>query len=664
MVRSPSDGARFADLYVELETIGRGSFGEVLKVRRREDDKELVCKVLRYGTMKEKERQLVVSEVNILRGLRHPHIVRYHDRVIDKASAKLYIMMEYCEGGDLGKLIKRKRREHGCIDEPRVWRALAQLLQAFEECHGHREGGELRPILHRDIKPCNIFLDAAGNIKVGDFGLAKELDACDQFATTNVGTPFYMSPELISEKRYNEKSDVWSIGCLVYELCALRPPFEALNVVSLGQKITLGRFARIPQRYSDELHDIIKRMLTLSPTERPSVVQLLEHPRLQRYLATRAPPVAAAERRVSAPSAQPAPSSEALAQAQVPAAQAEQRQKDVEAYIAAKLAELKRREEDLTRRERALEVRDQDVRFREKVVAKWERDLEGRGAAQAQAQLPPRNAAATAAAAQTQSADRRASLGALPPQPLQRPPQHQPPPPHEPGLARASVEASSPTLPAAARLNAAPEMAPPAGERRRSSERFDYAPSSRLEHPPSSRLEHAPSSRHEYVPSSRLDYPSSRRESSGAASSEQLSAQERRAFSRVQSVDEILEAARRVHLKQEPEPAPKVVVSKAGITSADNGSGSDAENVSPKGSNAYGGGNAYGGSTAAGSRDSSGSSSQGSGVAAPQARRTSLGGKADAEVSSWLRRNVAGAKEYAALAPRLPRSTSVSKLYR
>ncbi len=334
-------------------------------------------------------------------------------------------------------------------------------------------------------------------------------------------------------------------------------------------------------------------------------------------------------------------------------AQVEQRQKDVEAYVATKLTELKRREEDIARRERALEVRDQDVRFREKLVAKWERDLEGRGVAQAQTQanaqvptqthvqtqaqmqLPPRSVSTTAAPAQSQSADRRASLGAPPPQALERQPLRQPlrqpqQPSHELGLGQAAVEASSPTLPPAVRLNAAPEMAPPAGERRRSSERFDLAPSVHL------------------------DYAGLRRESSGAASSEQRYGEERRAFSRAQSVDELLEAARRVHLKQEPEAA-RQVLGKAGSTS---GSGSDAENISPNGSNRNGGSNG------AVSRGSSGSSSQGSGVAAPPARRASLGGKADAEVSSWLRRNVAGAKEYAALAPRLPRTTSVSRLYR
>jgi NIMA (never in mitosis gene a)-related kinase len=221
--------------------------------------------------------------VNILRELRHPHIVRYYDRIIDKAATKLYIVMEYCEGGDLGAVIKKCKREGSAVEEDVVWKVLAQITAALKECHRHREapgaaaaaaagsgGGaapapgqqqRLKPILHRDLKPGNIFLDAAQNVKIGDFGLAKELASESKFAYTNVGTPFYMSPEMINEMRYNEKSDIWALGCLVFELCALVPPFEAQNQLALAVKINAGKFNRIPARYSEDLYRAIRWML-------------------------------------------------------------------------------------------------------------------------------------------------------------------------------------------------------------------------------------------------------------------------------------------------------------------------------------------------------------------------------------------------------------------
>jgi serine/threonine protein kinase len=231
-----------------------------------------------YGNMSEREKALIVSEVNILRELRHPHIVRYMDRIIDKRSSKIYIMMEYCQGGDLGRIIKRRKRERRYFEEHRIWKLFSQLLMAFEECHLHKEGDKHRPILHRDVKPGNILIDALGNAKLGDFGLAKELTSESRFAYTNVGTPYYMPPEMVNETKYNEKVDIWSIGCLIFEMAALRPPFEAKNVVALGAKINAGVFERIPAIFSDQLQQTIVRMLRTNPAQRPSVTELLKLP--------------------------------------------------------------------------------------------------------------------------------------------------------------------------------------------------------------------------------------------------------------------------------------------------------------------------------------------------------------------------------------------------
>lgn len=129
--------------------------------------------------------------------------------------------MEFCECGDLAAFIQKLKKEKEFIPEDSIWRIFMQVILAVHEIHRRKEG----KILHRDIKPANIFLDSKNNVKLGDFGLSKRMSDESQFAYTNVGTPYYMSPELISENKFSDKSDIWSCGCLLYELCSLIPPF-------------------------------------------------------------------------------------------------------------------------------------------------------------------------------------------------------------------------------------------------------------------------------------------------------------------------------------------------------------------------------------------------------------------------------------------------------
>ncbi|TYZ68461.1 hypothetical protein PybrP1_004320 [[Pythium] brassicae (nom. inval.)] len=280
------------DAYDQVKVIGKGSFGVVTQIVRKADGKggalhytqALVWKEVNYGQMSEKEKQLIVSEVNILRELRHPHIVRYLDRVIDKQATKIYIVMEYCEGGDLSQYIKRKKREGSYIEEGFIWHIFTHIFLALKECHRHREGNVVRPILHRDIKPGNIFLDSNNNAKLGDFGLAKELSSESRFAQTNVGTPYYMSPEMVNEMTYDERSDIWALGCLLYEMATLAPPFDATNQLALAKKINAGKFTRIPAQYSEGLFQVIRWMLHRQRSRRPRIEDLERVPQLQQRL--------------------------------------------------------------------------------------------------------------------------------------------------------------------------------------------------------------------------------------------------------------------------------------------------------------------------------------------------------------------------------------------
>ncbi|KAF4579435.1 G2-specific serine/threonine protein kinase [Pleurotus pulmonarius] len=285
--------SQFLELYDPLDIIGNGSFGIIRKVRRKTDGMIFARKELNFERMTERDRKQIVAEVNILKDLHHDHIVRYHDRYVDKEAGILYILMEYCGGGDLSGVIKQAQKHNRPISEDAVWNFFLQILLALQHCHhpnGHSRSGstglepdskERRPqILHRDLKPDNVFLDEANAVKLGDFGLSKAL-AQSNFANTYVGTPYYMSPELMQEKAYDSKSDIWSLGCLIYELCALKPPFhEAKTHAELSILIRNGRVPPLPRGYSQTLSSVIKTMLNLNPAMRPSAAQLLQHERL------------------------------------------------------------------------------------------------------------------------------------------------------------------------------------------------------------------------------------------------------------------------------------------------------------------------------------------------------------------------------------------------
>ncbi len=262
------------DRYEPISLIGKGNFGCISKIRRKSDGKILVWKELNYGSMKEKYRHHITSEINILKELHHPNIVKYYDNIIDKASTKIYIVMEYCPGGDLSQLIKRCKQAKQYIKEDIIWKIFSQVVSALYACHTNKSG----KILHRDIKPSNVFLDNNNNVKLGDFGLSLQLNKEINFAYSNVGTPYYMSPEQVDENKYNEKSDIWSLGCFLYELVALHPPFEAHNHLSLALKIKSGKIEKIPEIYSSNLERIILWMMNVEQDKRPSIKDIMAIP--------------------------------------------------------------------------------------------------------------------------------------------------------------------------------------------------------------------------------------------------------------------------------------------------------------------------------------------------------------------------------------------------
>ena len=130
-----------------------------------------------------------------------------------------------------------------------------------------------KKILHRDIKALNIFLTDVRTVRIGDLGVARTMNS--DFASTVVGTPYYISPEMCQEKPYNEKTDVWALGCVIYQLCTGKHPFEANSHAALALKIVMGKYNPIPSHYSGELSKLIKLCLSVDYKRRPNVHYLL-----------------------------------------------------------------------------------------------------------------------------------------------------------------------------------------------------------------------------------------------------------------------------------------------------------------------------------------------------------------------------------------------------
>ena len=277
---------------------------------------QILCrKEIQYIKMSQKEREQLHAEFSILNSLKHPNIVGYYHREHLKPTQELYLYMEYCGGGDLSKEILKLRQTNQYANEEYVWGIFSQLVAALYRCHYGVDAPEvgrnvmgpcdaLKPlglkgknqvmILHRDLKPENsklwllyfvciptliitVFLGADNSVKLGDFGLSKLMQSHD-FASTYVGTPFYMSPEICAAERYTLHSDIWSLGCVMYELCARTQPFNAKTHFHLIQKIKEGRVDPLPSIYSHELQNVIKSCLNINPLKRPDTASLLNVP--------------------------------------------------------------------------------------------------------------------------------------------------------------------------------------------------------------------------------------------------------------------------------------------------------------------------------------------------------------------------------------------------
>ena len=253
--------------YLIQEKLGIGSYGTVYKVLKKDNKCIYVLKQISLFGLTPEEIKDVKQEAKILSSINSVYVVRYYDSFEEKNF--LNIVMEYCDGGDLGKFIEEKKLKNEPINEDLIWILFIKITLGLAAIHKLK-------ILHRDLKTLNIFLTKDLDVKIGDLGVAKILSHSGTFAKTLIGTPYYLSPELCEEKPYNDKSDIWALGCILYELCTFNHPFNAKSQGGLILKILEGEPDPIGNNYSSDLQNILYDLFQKSIDKRPSCKDLLK----------------------------------------------------------------------------------------------------------------------------------------------------------------------------------------------------------------------------------------------------------------------------------------------------------------------------------------------------------------------------------------------------
>ena len=232
-------------------------------------------KISIFEMMDAKARLDCYKEINLLQQLNHPNIIKHLGYFI--ASNDLYIVLELAGGGDLSRLLSYFSSKGTLLSEATIWKFFSQISSALAHMHEKR-------VMHRDIKPANIFVTDDGVPKLGDLGLGRFFSQRTQDAYSLVGTPYYMSPERIKESGYDLKSDIWSMGCLLYEMAALQSPFfgEKMNLYSLCKKIESVSYPPLPSyKYSQALSAVVAACLDPNPEMRPDAKTIADIARVQ-----------------------------------------------------------------------------------------------------------------------------------------------------------------------------------------------------------------------------------------------------------------------------------------------------------------------------------------------------------------------------------------------
>ena len=215
-----------------IKVLGKGAFGRVDLVKRKEDGKIYAMKCVKISQLNTKEQENALNEVRVLASINHPNIIGYKEAFFDEPSKTLNIVMEFADDGDLETKIQNHIKNKTNFPENDIWSYLIQMIEGLKGLHDLKT-------MHRDLKSANVFLCKNGLLKLGDLNVSKVVK--NRLAYTQTGTPYYASPEVWADKPYDYKSDIWSVGCVLYELCALKPPFRGNSLDQLYKGVLKGK---------------------------------------------------------------------------------------------------------------------------------------------------------------------------------------------------------------------------------------------------------------------------------------------------------------------------------------------------------------------------------------------------------------------------------------
>jgi len=273
--------------YGIVKQIGSGSFGKVFLAQDAAGREWALKKIPLHQALTTYDARCIINEVKVAGSHRCRYLLGARDVFV--AGRDLCLVTQYGRRGDLAGLIKRRRLMRMPLEEGVIWRYLLQLLIGLEYLHYHG-------VIHRDVKAMNVFLNGEGDLMMGDFGIAKILPTWavggtggrggGSVADTVIGTPLYLSPEMILSKKYGFKVDVWSLGCMLWEMMTLEKAFDARNHYLLNKRILSGLCSSsLPEgRYSAELMELARSMIEINADRRPSVCDIMLKPCVRRRL--------------------------------------------------------------------------------------------------------------------------------------------------------------------------------------------------------------------------------------------------------------------------------------------------------------------------------------------------------------------------------------------
>ena len=255
-----------------IRTLGQGAFSTVYLVTRKKNNKQYALKIIKMEKLSKIEQENSVNEIRILSSIVHPNIISYKESFWNGKNKTLNIITEYCDDGDLEIKINKMKRNKIRFTEKLIWNYAIQILLGLKALHD-------KGIIHRDLKSANVFLSKLKNkCKIGDLNTGKVIKKNKNNNKSNyqIGTPSYFSPEIWNKGEVSYQSDIWALGCIIYEMCCLRMPFKGKTMMELKDNICKGKIEKINSRYSKELWEFIKSLLIIDPEKRPNCDSILQ----------------------------------------------------------------------------------------------------------------------------------------------------------------------------------------------------------------------------------------------------------------------------------------------------------------------------------------------------------------------------------------------------